>query len=139
MQNVLPLARAAPGPRCRTRCGRCPGARRGGRGHGPGYPVRPERRRAFADLPPQFPADAASESVVATDAILTQFEQQGQAPASLIEAVRVQAYDAFLSASHVTMILSVIMVTIAVIVVAVGLPPIRPPQLGDESRRHLGW
>ncbi len=134
MQNVLPLARAGAGSAVQNTVRQVSGALGVAVvGTVLGTQYAQNVAGAFADLPPQFPADAASESVVATDAILTQFEQQGQAPASLIEAVRVQAYDAFLSASHVTMILSVIMVTIAVIVVAVGLPPIRPPQLGDES------
>ena len=81
----------------------------------------------------RFPADQAQQSIVATSAILTSAQEQGLAPAGIIETVRSGAYEAFLSASHTTMILSAVMVVIAALLVGFLLPSIRPPRQGDES------
>jgi len=88
---------------------------------------------AFADLPADFPADEAEQSVVATEAILTGLESQQGLPVEQLEQVRQAAYEAFVSASHATMLLSAVSVTVAVVLVFTLLPAIKPPQQGDQS------
>jgi hypothetical protein len=67
--------------------------------------------------------EAASESIIATDVVL---EGSG-ASASVIDALRTQAYDIFLDAAHLTYYVSFAIVAIAALVVAFGLPRIAPP------------
>jgi DHA2 family multidrug resistance protein-like MFS transporter len=81
-------------------------------------------------LGPEFPTEAAEESVIATDAILTGEEQQGL-PADAIDLVREGAFDVFLDAAHLTMSLCAVMVIIAFFLVLFALPHIRPPREGD--------
>ena len=88
---------------------------------------------AFAPLPPEFPADAAKESVVAADSILDQIAAQGTIPLEQIEAVRIAAFEAYLGSSRVTMLISTAAVVIAVFVVGLLLPKIQPPQKGDKA------
>lgn len=134
MQNALPLARAGAGSAVQNTVRQVAGALGVavvGTVLGTQYAA--NVAPVFDGLPPQFPSDEASQSIVATNAILTAAEQQGQAPADLIETVRAGAFEAFLSASHVTMILSAVVVVIAALLVAFLLPTIQPPRKGDSS------
>ncbi|HBJ72547.1 MAG TPA: hypothetical protein DDY88_02265, partial [Actinobacteria bacterium] len=71
--------------------------------------------------------EAASESLVATVGVIQHL--QGF-PASLIATFQDSAFDAFLSASHVTTILSLSIVVIAALLVGFGLPNIQAPTQG---------
>ncbi|MEI2718453.1 MAG: MFS transporter [Candidatus Nanopelagicales bacterium] len=134
MQNVLPLARAGAGSAVQNTVRQVAGALGVavvGTVLGTQYAnnVAP----VLSGLPPQFPDAQAEESIVATDAILTAASQQGLAAPSQIEVIRQGAFDAFLTASHTTMILSAIMVIVAALLVGFGLPAISPPQARDAS------
>lgn len=136
MQNVLPLARAGAGSAVQNTVRQVAGALGVavvGTVLGTQYAnnVAP----VLSGLPPEFPDAQAEESIVATDAILTTASQQGLAPAEQIEVLRQGAFDAFLSASHTTMILSAVMVIIAALLVGFGLPAITPPQAREHSPR----
>jgi len=134
MQNVLPLARAGAGSAVQNTVRQVAGALGVAVvGTVLGTQYASGVATAFAPLPEQFPRAEAEQSIVATDAILTAAERQGGIPATQIEAVRVQAFDAFLNASHITMIISAIAVVIAALIVGFLLPTIRPPQQGDDS------
>ena len=83
----------------------------------------------LAQLPPQFPdaaKDAMDSSLVATVGVLEQAQTQGL-PVSMATDVLTGAYDAFLSAAHVTFIISVAVVLVAFFVVVFALPEIKPP------------
>ena len=83
----------------------------------------------LAQLPPQFPdaaKDAMDSSLVATVGVLEQAQTQGL-PVSMATDVLTGAYDAFLSAAHVTFIISVAVVLVAFFVVVFALPEITPP------------
>ena len=89
-------------------------------------------------LPPAFPdagKEAASESIIATVAVLGQASAEGL-PASTVASVQAGAFDAFLSATHVTSIISLVVVGIAAIIVGFFLPHISPPTAAME--RGLG-
>jgi EmrB/QacA subfamily drug resistance transporter len=86
----------------------------------------------FAPLP-EPARTAASQSIVASRAVLDQALATGAAPAAQIEAVRNQAYDAFLTSAHLTSLISVAMVVVAAVVVALVLPPIKPPTAADPG------
>lgn len=91
--------------------------------------------KGLTALPESVPVDpalasAATESIVAANAALTTAEQAGM-PAALLEQLRQGAYDAFLSASHVTMWVSVGVVVLAAVLVAFLLPVINPPRQRD--------
>ncbi len=134
MQNALPLARAGAGSAVQNTVRQVAGALGVavvGTVLGTQYAnnVAP----VFSNLPAGFPAEEAEQSIVATSAILTSAQEQGLAPAGIIDTVRSGAYEAFLSASHTTMILSAVMVVIAALLVGFLLPGIKPPRKGDES------
>jgi hypothetical protein len=81
---------------------------------------------ALAPLP--APArDAASQSIVATQGILARAAQLG-APPEQVAKVRAGAFDAFLSASHITTAISLGVILLAAALVAFVLPTITPPQ-----------
>lgn len=84
---------------------------------------------ALAQLPAQVPEEIrsrAAESIVATDAVLDRVAAAG-APESLVASIRVEAYDAFLTSSHITYWVSFAVVAIAAVAVAALLPRITPP------------
>jgi MFS family permease len=81
---------------------------------------------ALAALPEQA-REAASQSIVATRVVLDQAATSGLATPAQVDAVRHQAYEAFLTSSHVTSLVSTAMVVIAVVVVLTMLPKIAPP------------
>lgn len=74
----------------------------------------------------------ASESIVAASIILDQAAQAGM-PAEVVDQLRLGAYEAFLGASHVATIISVVVVVIAALAVAFLLPRITPPERGDRA------
>ncbi|MDO8731844.1 MAG: MFS transporter [Actinomycetota bacterium] len=84
----------------------------------------------FAASPVPVPApvqEAASESLPATLAVIGHL--QGL-PASLVTQFQNSAFDAYLSASHITTFLSLTIVVIAALLVGFGLPMITPPTQG---------
>ncbi len=80
---------------------------------------------ALAGLPPAA-RDAASQSIIATDAVLQQALANG-APADALAAARQGAYNAFLSATHLTSWISALVVLLAAGIVFFVLPLIKPP------------
>ncbi len=134
MQNALPLARAGAGSAVQNTVRQVSGALGVAVvGTVLGTQYAKNVAPVFASLPPQFPAGEAEQSVVATQGILVAVEQQGQVPAGVVATVRAGAFDAFLNASHITMILSACVVVIAALVVGFLLPRIEPPGKGDSS------
>ena len=86
-------------------------------------------------LPPAFPdadKEAASESIIATVSVLGQASADGL-PASDLAAFQSGAYEAFLNATHVTFIISLVVVAIAALVVGFFLPHISPPTAAMEQ------
>src|SRR5205823_2607757 len=83
----------------------------------------------LAPLPPAA-RHVASQSIVATQAVLARGLAQGAPPAQVAQ-VRAGAFDAFLDASHVTTAISLGVILLAAAVVGFLLPVIRPPQAGD--------
>ncbi len=81
----------------------------------------------FAGSPVPIPErvqDAASESLPATMKVIDHL--QG-VPSSLIEKFHLDAFDAYLSASHVTTMISLVIVVIAALLVGFGLPNVQAP------------
>jgi MFS family permease len=134
MQNVLPLSRAGAGSAVQNTVRQLAGALGVAVvGSVLGSRYADNVAPAFADLPSDFPAEEAEQSVVATDAVLNGLEAQQALPVAQLEQVRQAAYEAFVSASHATMLLSAMSVTVAVVLVFTLLPAIKPPQQGDQS------
>jgi EmrB/QacA subfamily drug resistance transporter len=136
MQNVLPLARAGAGSAVQNTVRQVAGAL--------GVAIvgtvlatqyAANLTSVLDKVPPEFPdaaRRAATESIVAADQILTQAASQG-VPAAVIDPLRAGAYEAFLSASHVTSYISLVMIVIAGLVVFFLLPEITPPEKGDPA------
>ena len=136
MQNALPLARAGAGSAVQNTVRQVGGAL--------GVAVigtvlatqyAKSLQPAIDSLPAQFPSaakDAMSNSIIATVDVLGKAAQQGL-PASVVEATKQSAFDAFLSASHITTLISAVIVVIAALVVWFLLPPITPPQKGAHA------
>lgn len=131
MQNVLPLARAGAGSAVQNtvrQVGGALGVAIIGTVLATQYSSRVDG--AIGQLPPQIPDEAraaAQESIVATDAVLDAAAAQG-APSGLLDSIRQAAYDAFLTSSHVTYVISMVLVAVAAIVVVTLLPKIAPPR-----------
>lgn len=131
MQNVLPLARAGAGSAVQNTVRQVGGAL-GVAIIGTTLATQYASRVAPAleSLPAQVPQEAknaAANSIIATDEVLSRITAAG-APASVVDPVRSGAFDAFLTASHITYALSAAVVVIAALVVGFGLPKITPPQ-----------
>ncbi|MCX6432884.1 MAG: MFS transporter [Actinobacteria bacterium] len=136
LQNVLPLARAGAGSAVQNTVRQVAGAL------GVAIVGTVLANQYAANLtsvidkvPPSFPdaaRQAATESIVAADFILDQAAAQG-APAAVIDMLRAGAYEAFLSASHVTSYISLAMIVIAGLLVFFLLPQITPPEKGDRA------
>jgi DHA2 family multidrug resistance protein-like MFS transporter len=136
MQNVLPLARAGAGSAVQNTVRQVAGAL--------GVAIvgtvlatqyAANLTSVLDKVPPEFPEaarKAATESIVAADQILTQAAAQG-VPSAVIDPLRAGAYEAFLSASHVTSYISLVMIVIAGLVVFFLLPEITPPEKGDQA------
>ncbi len=134
MQNTLPLARAGAGSAVQNTVRQVSGALGVAVvGTVLGTQYAKNVAPVFTDVPPQFPVAEAEQSVVATNAILTAVEQQGDVPLAALEVLRQGAFEAFLNASHVTMILSASVVIVAAVLVGFLLPAIQPPAKGDAS------
>ena len=138
MQNVLPLARAGAGSAVQNTVRQVGGAL-GVAIIGTVLATRyaTQMSSVVETLPDQVPAEAksaAAESIVATDQVLSAMQAQG-APATLVDSVRASAFDAFLTSSHVTYLISLTVVVIAALVVGFLLPKITPPRKDDRVPR----
>lgn len=128
MQNVLPLARAGAGSAVQNtvrQVGGALGVAIIGTVLATQYATRATPALDPLGLPPEA-VEAATESVIATDQVLNSLV--GSAPQTVVDAVRAATFDAFLQASHVTYIVSFIVVAVAAVVVGFGLPRIAPPR-----------
>ena len=129
MQNVLPLARAGAGSAVQNtvrQVGGALGVAIVGTVLATQYAA--NLKASLTQMPPEFPEaakQAASESVIATMGVLDQATSDGL-PAAVVNTVREAAYADFLAASHLTSLISVIVVIVAVLVVGFGLPHITP-------------
>jgi DHA2 family multidrug resistance protein-like MFS transporter len=136
MQNVLPLARAGAGSAVQNTVRQVAGALGVAiTGTVLATQYAANLNTVMDKVPAQFPdaaKQAATESIVAADQILNQAAAQG-APAAIIDPLRSGAYEAFLSASHVTSYISLAVIVIAGLAVFFLLPPITPPEKGDRA------
>ncbi len=129
MQNVLPLARAGAGSAVQNtvrQVGGALGVAIIGTVLATQYAA--NLKGSLTQMPPEFPEaakQAASESVIATMGVLDQATSDGL-PAAVVNTLREAAYADFLAASHLTSLISVIVVIVAVLVVGFGLPHITP-------------
>ena len=129
MQNVLPLARAGAGSAVQNtvrQVGGALGVAIVGTVLATQYAA--NLKDSLTQMPPEFPEaakQAAEESVIATMGVLDQATANGL-PAALVNTVREAAYVDFLAASHLTSLISVIVVIVAALVVGFGLPHITP-------------
>jgi MFS transporter, DHA2 family, multidrug resistance protein len=126
MQNVLPLARAGAGSAVQNtvrQVGGALGIAIIGTLLATQYAAAISPALVDAGLPDEV-VSVASESIIATDALL----DQSNAPAAVVEAIRAQAFADFLTASHVTYYVSFAIVAIAALIVGFGLPRIAPPR-----------
>ncbi|MFC6238918.1 MFS transporter [Longivirga aurantiaca] len=136
MQNALPLARAGAGSAVQNTVRQVFGAFGVaviGTVLATQYAsnVQPVLATLPAGLPPEA-VDAATNSVGGTVRVLTDLEANG-APAELVAQGKAIAFDAFLSAAHVTSLISMALVLVAALVVWFLLPPITPPQKGRTA------
>ncbi len=130
MQNVLPLARAGAGSAVQNTVRQVFGAL--------GVAIigtilatqyssnlRPVLER-LPSVVPDAAKEAAGESIIATVTVLGQVSEAGL-PASAVAQAQAGAFDAFLSASHLTSLISMTIVGLAAIIVGFLLPHITPP------------
>jgi hypothetical protein len=90
---------------------------------------------ALSQAPVQFPQaakDAASESLIASMAVLDNAVKAGL-PGSMAETLKEGAFTSFLSASHITSLISCAVMVIAALVVLFLLPKITPPSAGGPA------
>ena len=135
MQNVLPLARAGAGSAVQNTVRQVFGAL--------GVAIigtilatqyASNIAPALDALPPEFPdatKEAASESIIATVSVLGQASADGLA-ASTVATLQAGAFEAFLGATHVTFIISLVVVAIGALIVGFFLPHINPPTAAME-------
>ena len=136
MQNVLPLARAGAGSAVQNTVRQVFGAL--------GVAIigtilatqyssnlRPVLER-LPSVVPDAAKEAASESIIATVTVLGQVSEAGL-PASVAAQAQAGAFDAFLSASHLTSLISMTIVGLAAIIVGFLLPHITPPTKPIEN------
>ncbi len=136
MQNALPLARAGAGSAVQNTVRQVFGAFGVaviGTVLATQYAsnVRPVLEKLPANLPPEA-VDAATNSVGGTVRVLDSLAANG-APAELVAQGKAIAFDSFLSAAHVTSLISMALVLVAALVVWFLLPPITPPQKGRPA------
>lgn len=127
MQNVLPLARAGAGSAVQNTVRQVGGAL------GVAIIGTVLATQYAATLRPQLPstftpeqAEAASQSIVATEVALKQAAAQGASP-EFLEQVRAAAWSAFMDSSRVTYWIAFVLVAVAAVIVGVLLPRITPP------------
>ncbi len=135
MQNVLPLARAGAGSAVQNTVRQVFGAL--------GVAIigtilatqyASNIAPALDGLPPEFPdaaKEAASESIIATVSVLGQASADGL-PASTVATLQAGAFEAFLGATHVTFIISLVVVVVGALIVGFFLPHISPPTAAME-------
>jgi MFS transporter, DHA2 family, multidrug resistance protein len=87
---------------------------------------------SLAKLPTEAQRAIASQSVQLTKGVLEAAKAHG-APPSVIAQIQHGAYEAFLTASHMTTLISAIVVLIAAAIVGFLLPTIRPPQAAPPA------
>jgi len=131
MQNVLPLARAGAGSAVQNTV-RQVGAALGVAVIGTVLATRyaSNVEPFLGKLPAEIPAQAkeiASESIIGTVSVLNQAGESG-IPASIVAQLQSGAFEAFLNASHITAMISTVVIVIAFFVVVFGLPHIDPPR-----------
>jgi len=140
MQNVLPLARAGAGSAVQNtvrQVGGALGVAIVGTVLATQYAA--NLAASSAELPddvsqalPEEAFAAASESIVATQQVLTSAAESG-VPAAAIDSLTAIAYADFLAASHVTSVISASVVVIAALIVGFGLPQIPVPTKSEPS------
>ena len=140
MQNVLPLARAGAGSAVQNtvrQVGGALGVAIVGTVLATQYAA--NLATSSAELPddvsqvlPEGAFAAASESIVATQQVLTSAAESG-VPAAVIDSLTAIAYADFLAASHVTSVISASVVVIAALIVGFGLPHIPVPTKSEPS------
>ena len=136
MQNALPLARAGAGSAVQNTVRQVFGAL-GVAVIGTVLATRYASgiEPVVAKLPagtPDSVRELAGNSVIGTVAVLDKAAAAG-APAGLVEQGKQFAYDAFISATHVTSLISTALVVVAGLVVWFMLPPITPPRKGGHD------
>ena len=132
MQNVLPLERAGAGSAVQNtvrQVGGALGIAIIGTVLANSYASRLAPILSGSPLPSQA-QETASESVVATVGVLNSAVEQGMSTETA-STLQSNAFEAFLGASHVTMIISLTIVVIGALLVAFLLPVIHAPQRGD--------
>ncbi len=127
MQNVLPLARAGAGSAVQNTVRQVFGAM-GVAIVGTLLATQYAKNLVpgLASLPPQFPQparEALTTSVASVNAVLEQATAQGL-PASTAAQIQADAFDSFLSATHVTFAVTATIIIIAAIIVVTMLPHI---------------
>ena len=131
MQNVLPLARAGAGSAVQStvrQVGGALGVAVIGTILATRYATNVEP--FLGNLPAEIPDQAkevASESIIGTVSVLNQAAESGL-PAATVAQLQSGAFEAFLNASHITSLISTVIVIIAFLIVLFGLPKIDPPQ-----------
>jgi MFS transporter, DHA2 family, multidrug resistance protein len=131
MQNVLPLARAGAGSAVQNtvrQVGGALGVAVIGTILATRYATNVEP--FLGNLPAEIPDQAkevASESIIGTVSVLNQAAESGL-PAATVAQLQSGAFEAFLNASHITSLISTVIVIIAFLIVLFGLPKIAPPQ-----------
>lgn len=131
MQNVLPLARAGAGSAVQNtvrQVGGALGVAVIGTILATRYAtnVEPFLGNMPAEIPDQA-KEVASESIIGTVSVLNQAAESGL-PAATVAQLQSGAFEAFLNASHITSLISTVIVIIAFLIVLFGLPKIDPPQ-----------
>ncbi|MFY9207892.1 MAG: MFS transporter [Candidatus Nanopelagicales bacterium] len=131
MQNVLPLARAGAGSAVQNtvrQVGGALGVAVIGTILATRYATNVEP--FLGNLPAEIPDQAkevASESIIGTVSVLNQAAESGL-PEATVAQLQSGAFEAFLNASHITSLISTVIVIIAFLIVLFGLPKIDPPQ-----------
>ena len=134
MQNVLPLARAGAGSAVQNtvrQVGGALGVAIIGTVLANSYANRLDPVLSGSSLPVSA-QELASESVVSTVGVLNGAVAAGMPPETAA-GLQSGAFEAFLGASHVTMIISLVIVVAAALLVAFLLPVITAPQRGDQA------
>lgn len=131
MQNVLPLARAGAGSAVQNTVRQVGGAL------GVAVIGTILATRYASNVEPflgNLPAgisnqakDVASESIIGTVSVLDQAAKNG-VPTSTVDQLQSGAFDAFLNASHLTSMISTVVVLVAFLIILIGLPKIDPPR-----------
>ena len=145
MQNVLPLARAGAGSAVQNtvrQVGGALGVAVVGTVLATQYAAnlsasRTEIPDAAGQALPDEAFAAASESIVATQGVLASAAESG-VPEAILSPLRDAAFADFLAASHVTSIISAVVVIIAALIVGFGLPHITVPTKGGSHGQPPG-